>query len=615
VDIFSNRKLLVTGTFIVAGVIIVLRLFQIQVVDSTYKEFAYNNALRKIVQYPARGLIYDRKHNLLVYNKAAYDLLAVPRELGKFDTLSICNLLDVPYENLRQELKKAAAYSTYKPSVVVRQIAPEKYASIQEKLFKLKGFYIQPRTLREYPKPSAAHVLGYVGEVTQDIIDTNHYYQSGDYIGISGIESSYEEELRGDKGIKYYMVDVHNRIQGSYRNGTLDTTAHIGKNLITTLDVGLQEYAESLLQNKKGSVVAIEPSTGEILVLASSPAYNPNLLVGRERGKNYATLVTDPLKPLFNRALMAQYPPGSTFKPAQALIGQQEGVITPATRFFCAHGYYSGSFKIGCHHDQAFDLEGSIAHSCNTYYVYVFRAILENSKYMDVRNAYEAWREHMLKFGFGHVLGSDLITELKGLIPTSEYYEKNVFKDTRWRALPIASLSIGQGEIGITPFQLANYASILANRGYYIIPHVVKEIEEKEIPGKFNAHIDCGIDRAYFDPVLNGMEKAMQPGGTAGKSMIPGIAACGKTGTAQNPHGADHSVFMAFAPKDNPRIAISVYIENGVWGATYAAPIASLVIEKYLNDTISNQRKWLESSMLKADLMNPGKIPYSGDEE
>lgn len=614
-DIFSNRKLLVNGTFIAAGVIIVLRLFQIQVVDTTYKEFANNNALRKIIQYPARGLVYDRKHNLLVYNKAAYDLLAVPRELGKFDTLSISRLLDVPYENLRQELKKASAYSTYKPSVVVKQIAPEKYAAIQEKLFKLKGFYVQPRTLREYPKPCGAHVLGYVGEVTQEMIDTNTYYQSGDYIGVSGIESSYEEDLRGDKGVKYFMVDVHNRLQGSYRNGTLDTTAHIGRNLITTLDIGLQEYAESLLQNKRGSVVAIEPSTGEILVLANSPAYDPNLLVGRERGKNYAALVSDPLKPLFNRALMAQYPPGSTFKPAQALYAQQEGVITPGTRFFCAHGYYSGNFKIACHHNQAFDLEGSISNSCNTYYVYVFRAILENPRYGDVRKAYEAWREQMMKFGFGHVLGSDQLSELKGIIPTSDYYQKNVFGDSRWRALPIASLSIGQGEIGITPFQLANYASVIANRGFYIIPHVVREIEGKEIPAKYTEHIDCGIDRMYFAPVINGMEKAMQPGGTAGRSVIPDIAACGKTGTAQNPHGADHSVFMAFAPKDNPRIAISVYVENGIWGATYAAPIASLIIEKYLNDTISEQRKWLESSMLNANLMDPNKIPHSADEE
>lgn len=614
-DIFSNRKVLVTAIFWIAGIIIVLRLFQIQIADNTYKEFADNNALRKITQYPARGLIYDRNHELLVYNKAAYDILAVPRETGKFDTLSLCNLLDVPVENLRAELKKAAAYSTYKPSVIVKQIAPEKYASVQEKLFRLKGFYVQPRTLREYPKLSAAHVLGYVGEVTQELIDSNAYYQSGDYIGISGIESSYEKELRGDKGVKYYMVDVHNRIQGSYKGGEADTAAHIGKNLITTLDIGLQQYAEMLLRNKRGSVVAIEPSTGEILVLANSPAYDPNLLVGRDRGKNYAVLKDDPLLPLFNRALMAQYPPGSTFKMAQALIAQQEGVINPGTRFFCAHGYYSGSFKIGCHHDQSFELEGSIAQSCNAYYVYVFRAILENSKYNNVRKAYEGWREHMLKFGFGRYLDSDQGNELKGILPTSDYFQKNVFKDTRWRALPIASLSIGQGEIGITPFQLANYAAMLANRGYYYIPHVVREIESGEIPVRFRNPVESGIDRIYFDPVINGMEKAMQPGGTAGRSMIPDIAACGKTGTAQNPHGADHSVFLAFAPKENPRIAISVYVENGIWGATYAAPIASLVIEKYLNDSISSQRKWLETNMLDANLMDPENIPVSGDEE
>jgi penicillin-binding protein 2 len=615
VDINSNRRLLVTGTFIAAGVIIVLRLFQIQIADTTYKQFADNNALRKIVQYPARGLIYDRNKKLLVYNKAAYDLLVVPRETGKFDTLLFCSLLDVPFDNFCLELKKAAAYSTYKPSVVVRQIAPEKYASIQEKLFKLKGFYIQPRTLRDYPVPSAAHVLGYVGEVTQELIDTDRYYQSGDYIGISGIESSYEEELRGKKGVKYYMVDVHNRIQGSYRNGEADTMAHIGQNLITTLDIDLQQYSELLLRNKRGSVVAIEPSTGEILVLANSPSYDPNLLVGRERGKNYAMLIDDPLLPLFNRSLMAQYPPGSTFKMAQALVALQEGAITPYTRFYCSHGYSSGNFRIGCHHNQAFELEGSIAQSCNAYYVYVFRAILENPKYNDVRKAYDAWRDQMMRFGFGHTLGSDLPNEQKGIIPSSDYFQKNVFRGSRWRALPIASLSIGQGEIGITPFQLANYSAMIANRGYYYIPHIVKEIEGKEISGRFRERVESGISREYFDPVISGMEKAMQPGGTAGRSMIPEVVACGKTGTAQNPHGADHSVFMAFAPKDNPQIAISVYVENGIWGATYAAPIASLVIEKFLNDTISAQRKWLEGSMIEANLMNPVNIPGHGDEE
>jgi len=615
VDINSNRKNLVIAIFIIVGVVYLVRLFYLQVVDDTYKQYATNNVLRKVVQYPARGLIYDRNGELLVYNKAAYDLLVTPREVKAFDTLKFCNLLDITIEDFRQRLKEARDYSPFKPSVIVKQISPEKYAVLQEQLYKVRGFYVQSRTLREYPRPMAAHLLGYVGEVTRDMIEANPYYQSGDYIGISGIERSYENELRGKKGVKYYMVDVHNRIQGSYLQGEADTMAQIGKNLITTLDADLQQYAESLLVNKRGSVVAIEPATGEILVFANSPDYDPNLLVGRERGVNYMKLVSDPLKPLFNRALMAQYPPGSTFKMANALVALQEGVITPKTQFYCAHGYYSGNFRVGCHHDQSFDLVPSISRSCNAYYVYVFRAILENRKYRDVREAYNAWREYMLKFGFGRTLETDFVHELKGLVPTSDYYERFVFRGSRWRALPIVSLSIGQGEIGITPLQLANYAAILANRGYYYIPHMVKAIEGQEIHPRFRQPVNAGIDREHYDLVIEGMYQVMESG-TGAMSRIPGIAVCGKTGTAQNPHGADHSVFMAFAPKDDPKIAVSVYIENGIWGSTYAAPIASLIIEKYLNDSISPNRTWLESNMLKANLMNPLiRIENNGTEE
>lgn len=614
-EIYSGRKVWVTGVFIVITVVFVLRLFQIQVVDSAYKESADRNALRKMTQYPARGLIYDRQGELLVYNKPSYDLLFTPREAGRFDTLSVSRLLEVPMDQLRQEMKKAAAWSTYKPSVIIKQITPEKYASIQEKLFRLKGFIIQPRTLREYPKPVAAHALGYVGEVPQSLIDSNSYYQSGDYIGISGIEAAYEEELRGVKGVKYFMVDVHNRLQGSYRNGANDTVAHIGRNLKLSMDAGLQEYAEMLLQNKRGSIVAIEPSTGEVLVLANAPSYNPNLMVGKGRGQNWTGLVEDPGRPLFNRALMALYPPGSTIKMSQALIALQEGVITPETRFYCAHGYSSGNYHMSCHHEQSFDAEYAIAASCNAYFVYVLRSILENRKYANVKEAYIAWREYMMRLGFGRTLDSDLINELKGIVPSAEYYQRYQFKNARWRALPIISLSIGQGELGITPLQLANNAALIANRGYYFIPHIVKEIEGLNLPEKFKVPVESGIARRHFEPVVNGMERVMLPGGTGAMSMIPGISVCGKTGTSQNPHGANHSVFMAFAPKDNPRIAISVYIENGLQGATYAAPIASLVIEKYLNDSISVQRKWLETSMMNTNLLNPLKLTTIGTEE
>lgn len=614
-DINSNRKYLIISIFVAVSIVLLIRLFYLQVIDNTYKEFATSNVLRKVVQYPARGLIYDRNGELLVYNKAAYDLLVTPREVKPFDTLKFCSLLDITIEEFRLKLKEARAYSPYKPSVLVKQISPEKYAVLQEVLYKVQGFYIQSRTLREYPRPMAAHLLGYVGEVNRAMIESNPYYESGDYIGISGIEKSYEDELRGKKGVKYYMVDVHNRIQGSYLEGEADTTALIGKNLTSSLDADLQEYAELLLKNKRGSVVAIEPATGEILVLANSPAYDPNLLVGRERGNNYSVLSTDPVKPLYNRALMAQYPPGSTFKMANALVALQEGAITPTTSYYCAHGYHSGNFTIGCHHEMSFTLEPSIAKSCNTYYVYVFRAILENKKYKDIREGYEAWRRYMLNFGFGRTLNTDLANELKGLVPTSDYYERFVFRGSRWRALPIVSLSIGQGELGITPLQLANYTAMIANRGHYYIPHVVKEVEGQEIDARFREPVDSGIDRQHFDPVVEGMAQVMQPGGTGAMSMIPGLEVCGKTGTAQNPHGLDHSVFMAFAPKDRPKIAISVYVENGIWGSTYAAPIASLIIEKYLNDTIASNRVWLERNMLKANLMDPNRIIISNGTE
>jgi penicillin-binding protein 2 len=615
VDINSNRKYLIISIFVLVGLIFLIRLFFLQVVDSAYKEFATSNVLRNVVQYPARGLIYDRNGELLVYNKAAYDLLVTPREVKEFDTLRFCGLLDITVDEFRLRLKEARDYSPFKPSVIVKQISPEKYAVLQEQLYKVKGFYVQSRTLREYPRPMAAHLLGYVGEVTRDMIDANPYYQSGDYIGISGIERSYENELRGKKGMKYYMVDVHNRIQGSYLHGEADTSAQIGKNLISSIDADLQEYAELLLKNKRGSVVAIEPSTGEILVFANTPDYNPNLLVGRQRGANYMELVSDPVKPLYNRALMAQYPPGSTFKMANALVALQEGVITPKTQYYCAHGYYSGNFRVGCHHDQSFDLVPSISKSCNAYYVYVFRAILENRKYRDIREAYNAWREYMLNFGFGRTLETDFAHELKGLVPTSDYYERFVFRGSRWRALPIVSLSIGQGELGITPLQLANHAATLANRGHYYIPHIVKEIEGYEIHPRFTQPVFAGIDRQHYDLVIDGMEQVMESG-TGAMSRIPGISVCGKTGTAQNPHGADHSVFMAFAPKDNPQIAISVYIENGIWGSSYAAPIASLIVEKFLNDSITPNRLWREDKMLKANLMNPIiQINSDGTEE
>ncbi|MCL1821772.1 MAG: penicillin-binding transpeptidase domain-containing protein, partial [Prolixibacteraceae bacterium] len=568
-DINSKRKYVVISIFILVGLAYLIRLFFLQVVDTRYKNFATNNVLRKEVQYPARGLIYDRNGELLVYNKAAYDLLATPREIQPFDTLELCNLLEISIDELRQKLKEAIEYSRYKASRIVTQISPEKYAVLQEQLFKMKGFYVQARTLRQYPKPMAAHVLGYVSEVSRSTIGQNPYYKPGDYIGASGIEKSYENELRGKKGVKYFMVDVHNRPQGSFRNGAADTTAVIGRNLTSSLDTRMQEYGELLLQNKRGSIVVIDPSTGEVLAMANLPSYDPNLLVGRERGANYSELAKNPLQPLFVRALMAEYPPGSTFKMANALIALQEGVITPHTRYQCIGGYHAGSFTMGCHHDQSFDVVGSIAKSCNAYYAYAFRAILENPKYgdekstYDVKKAYNQWRDYLLKMGFGRSLATDFAYEKRGLVPSETNYEQRTFKGNRWRALQIISVAIGQGELGVTPLQLANYAAMIANRGYYYIPHIVKDVEGLGIDERFTKPVYVGIDRDHFIPVIQGMEEVMKAGGTGAMSYVPGITICGKTGTVQNPHGPNHSVFMAFAPKDNPRIAVSVYIENG----------------------------------------------------
>jgi penicillin-binding protein 2 len=603
VDTLSRRRYIITGVLVLVVLIFIIRLFHLQVLSPVYKQSATDNVLRKIIQYPSRGLIYDRHKELLVYEKASYDLLVTPREVERFDTLLLCSLLEIEKEDLINRMKEAKDYSNYKPSIIVKQISLEKYAYLQEQLHKFQGFYIQPRTLREYPRKIAAHLLGYIGEVSNDLINQDSYYQSGDYIGISGIEKSYEKELRGEKGIKNFLVDVHSRVKGSYKEGREDVSAKSGKNLTITIDASLQSYAELLMQNKKGAVVAIEPSTGEVLVMLSAPGYDPNLLVGRARGQNYSLLQADPLQPIFDRSLMAQYPPGSTFKMAQALIALQEGVITPATRYTCHLGYRAGDYYMKCHHNGDFDLVGAISHSCNAYFTYVYKDILEDSGFGNVRKAYDAWRDYILSFGLGRKLGTDLYYEKEGFVPTSDYYEQNKFKGSRWRELPINSVAIGQGELALTPLQMANYVSVLANRGYYCIPHVVKEIGgETSIDPRFKVQHDVPIDRRYFENVIDGMEQVFE-NGTGTKSRIEGLKMCGKTGTAENPHGIAHSVFVLFAPRDNPKIAISVYVENGIEGAVYAGPIASLITEKYLNDSISSSRKWLEESMLKANLI------------
>lgn len=583
--------------------IFVLRLFTIQVTNKTYKQFATRNVLRKIITFPARGFIYDRDKELMVYNKAAYDLLVVPREMKPFDTLELCRIVKLEKTELVEALKKAKQFSRYKPSIVVGQISPQVYAPLQEKLYKYPGFFTQSRTLREYPSKSAAQVLGYVGEVSPSTIEKDKYYKSGDYIGITGLEKAYETELRGIKGINNYMVDVHNRIKGRYNNGSEDTTAVLGNNLLTGLSAHTQAYAELLMTNKRGAIVAIEPSSGEIIAMVSTPSYDPNLLVGRERSDNYKILMNDSVnKPTWNRAIIGTFPPGSTFKLVNALIALQEHAITPYDRFSCAG---KGNSPIKCTHSHVSPLgmrEG-IRESCNSYFWHLFRNIISHEPTSS--QGYEKWREYVMKFGFGQRLGSELSSEVKGNIPQVSYYDK-YFGQGRWTSMTIRSLSIGQGEILATPLQLANMVATIANRGYYITPHLVRAVQDTSRvfrPLQFEKH-ETGIDPENFNIVIEGMQAVLEETRLSQSIHIDSVTICGKTGTVQNPHGADHSAFVAFAPKNNPRIAICVFIQNAGFGATYAAPIAGLVMEKYLNDSIAPRRKELEQRLIETDLLN-----------
>jgi penicillin-binding protein 2 len=577
----------------------------LQIISSEYKNSAENNSQRHEVIYPARGLIYDRNGKLLVYNEAAYDLKIIPRQLTVFDTTEICKILEISKQDLEKAIKKAKRYSYYKPSTIVKQISNKTYGALQEKLFKYKGFYVQARTVRKYPEKTAAHVLGYIGEVNKKTTEKDPYYQAGDYIGISGIEQSYEKELRGVKGKRIYLVDVHNRIQGKYMDGKYDKPAIPGKNLISTLDADLQSYGEKLMKNKIGSVVAIEPKTGEILCLISSPAYDPNMLVGRKRGYNYRKLSIDSLNPLFNRALAAKYPPGSIFKTIQALIAMQLGLITPFTGFVC------NKALVGCHnHPSANTVQEAIKMSCNPYFYQVYKRIIQqgisSNIFEDAREGLKIWRKYVLSFGLGDKLNIDLSGTKAGVVPSVKFYDKWYGKK-RWAFSTIYSNSIGQGEVEVVPLQMANLAAIIANKGYYYTPHVIKSIGDSgKIRNEYTYYHKTLIDKKWFEPVIAGMYDVVNsPGGTAHRAHIDSIVVCGKTGTAQNPHGEDHSVFIAFAPKDNPEIAIAVYVENSGFGGTWAAPIASLLIEKYLTGKISN--KYKEKRILDADFVHHKK--------
>jgi penicillin-binding protein 2 len=595
-DHFSSRKYIIGALLILISLVFITRLFFLQVIDKTYSVSAENNSKRIITLFPARGLIYDRSGELLVYNQASYDLMIAPYQLKEFDTTEFCSILNISKSSLEYSIKRSFN-PQYRREPFIKQISPETYAVLQEKLYKFPGFYVRPRTLRKYNKKTAAHVLGYVGEVDERTMENDKYYNLGDYIGISGVEKTYEDFLRGEKGRQIFNVDVHGRVQGSYENGRFDEPAVVGKNMTLTIDSELQEYGEFLMQNYIGSIVAIEPQTGEILTLVTSPNYDPSLLVGRPRTENYNILVSDTLKPLFNRALMAQYPPGSTFKMVNALIALQEKVVNPYSQYYVDGVYYASGITVKDHVYGYVDMVSAIQTSSNAYFCNLFRNIIEDKKFESTSSSYSNWRDYVVSFGFNQTLNTDFTNELKGFVPQPSYYDR-YYGENRWKALTILSLSIGQGELGITPLQQANMTCAIANKGYYVTPHVLKEIAGYDtIPSEFYKKNNTLIDSSHFNLVIEGMELAVNggSGSTATIAKHKDIVICGKTGTAENPHGEDHSVFTAFAPKEDPKIAIAVYVEHGKWGASYAAPVASLMIEKYLTDTVS--RTWLQKYM------------------
>jgi penicillin-binding protein 2 len=603
-NIFFERKFIIQGLIILVGLVLSIRLFYIQVIDDSYFLSANNNVLRKINIYPARGIIYDRNGKILVQNEPVYDLMVTPKQTKEMDTAAFCRLIGISPKEFKEKMKKARRYSPFKASIFEKQLSSITYASFQEQLYEFPGFFVQNRTVRKYPDSVAGHVLGYIGEVDERMIaKANSYYQLGDYIGISGIEKSYEEKLRGQRGTKVIMVDVLNREQGSYQDGAYDTVAIAGEKLVSSIDFEMQKMAEALMRNKKGSVVAIEPSTGEILCFVSSPGYDPNLLVGRERGNNYVKLLRDPNKPLFVRPLMAQYPPGSIFKAVEAVIGQQELLLYPETRFPCNGGYSIGSRMVKCMHNHPpLNLNESIAYSCNSYYCWTFKKLIDQGNYGSPEKNFIKWREYVNNFTVGKKTGIDLPNELNGLLPTVQFYDK-YYGSGHWKSSTIISLSIGQGELGVTPLQMANIMAIFANKGYYYKPHLIKAIGDKNYLLKEYATKNyVGIDTGYFNIVNDGMQRVVDQG-TAYYARIANVTMCGKTGTAQNPQGKDHSVFFAFAPRENPKIAIAVVVENAGFGSMWAAPIASILVEKYVADTFSRPA-WYRDRLLQADLIH-----------
>ena len=598
---YESRKYVLIAGVVFISTVFILRLFWIQVVDGKWKAEAANMAERKITVYPSRGLIYDRNGQLLVANTPVYDLMVVPKEMTAFDTAAFSKLIGVPVPELRTRLAEAQRYSKYKPSIIEKQIPVHQYAAISVHLHKYSGFFGQSRTLRTYPPQAAAHLLGYLSEVDARKVEQDPYYKAGDVIGVGGLEQFYEKEMRGRRGVSYVLVDVHNNQKGSFKDGQYDTLAVEGKDLFTGIDLKMQQLGEQLMVNKKGSIVAIDPKTGEILCLVSSPTFNPELLVGRVRNTNYGILQRDPIKPLFDRALQAQYPPGSIYKIVQSLIALDEGVIDVNSGFPCTKSL------VGCHnHPGAGDIIHAIQYSCNPYFYQVFKRIVEQDKdpnrFKDAAIGLREWHTYMLTFGLGQRLPIDLPSAKGGNIPDVAYYDRKYGKEA-WAFSTIYSVSSGQGEVLVAPLQMANLAAIFANKGWYYDPHVVRAVGHPDsLQQKYLKKHVTGVDPKWYEPIQEGMRRVVEePGGTAKNARIKGITVCGKTGTAENPHGQDHAVFVCFAPMEDPKIAMAVYVENSGFGGTWAAPIASLLIEQYLTDTIT--RPDVEKRMKEADLI------------
>lgn len=599
----SNRFYVIAGAVVLVILLFIVRLFYLQIIDSDYKAWADSNAFLKKTLYPSRGAIYDRKGKLLVYNQPAYDVMLIMREVQPFDTLDFCSTLNITKEQLIQRFeniknrKLNPNYSSYTPQVFMNHLTTAEHGVLQEKLYKFPGFYIQNRTVREYGFPNAAHVLGNVGEVNRKDLEEEPYYSIGDYSGRAGVERSYEKILRGEKGVEILLRDVHGRIKGKYENGKYDRPPISGRNIKLAIDQELQAYGEKLMANKLGGIVMIEPETGEILCMVSSPTFDPSILVGKERGKNHMLLEKDTRKPLLDRSIMAYYPPGSTFKPAQALVFLQEGIITPQTLYTCNHGYPYLHGKPACHsHASPLNLIAALATSCNSYFCWGLHDMLDNRRrYQSVQEAFEVWKNHIISMGYGYRLGVDLPSERRGYIPNSKVYD--TMHNKRWNSSSIISTAIGQGEIVTTPLQICNLAATIANRGYFITPHVVKEIEDTTLEAKYTEKRNTTIESRYYYPVADGMRRAVTEG-TCRAANLPDISVCGKTGTAQNPHGKDHSIFMGFAPYENSKVAIAVFVENAGFGATVAVPIGKLMIEKYLKGEVAEENRYLEEQVI-----------------